>query len=188
MVQDLRGMVQGVAGPQEGDVMGAGSSGAGEADEESRDGQGGEQELSDRGLRVHGALVPGAPFSSHLPFSSPVIAPSARMRHRRQPELTRPFRSPPIRSLHLAPTSGCMAFLLSLCRSQPVPYSEQTPHGMPREFEEYHLSTDYGIVNIPPTVLPPFTSLVAALRSCGEGARVGVCGTQDEWRCARGSR
>ncbi|ERN40503.1 hypothetical protein KR51_00030500 [Rubidibacter lacunae KORDI 51-2] len=32
----------------------------------------------------------------------------------------------------------------------PVPYSEETPHGMPVEFEPYHFSDDYLIVNVPP--------------------------------------
>jgi hypothetical protein len=36
---------------------------------------------------------------------------------------------------------------------QPIPYSEQTPKGMPREFETYHESKDYTLVNVPPTFM-----------------------------------
>ncbi|MEB3280909.1 MAG: hypothetical protein VKK42_18495 [Lyngbya sp.] len=36
---------------------------------------------------------------------------------------------------------------------QPVPYSLQTPKGMPREFEQYHESEDYIIVNVPPNFM-----------------------------------
>jgi hypothetical protein len=32
---------------------------------------------------------------------------------------------------------------------QPVPYSTNTPHGMPRAFEPYHNSDDYLVVNVP---------------------------------------
>ncbi|MBC7883289.1 MAG: hypothetical protein H7Y37_18520 [Anaerolineae bacterium] len=32
---------------------------------------------------------------------------------------------------------------------QPVPYSTNTPHGMPRAFEPYHNSEDYLVVNVP---------------------------------------
>lgn len=32
---------------------------------------------------------------------------------------------------------------------QPVPYSTNTPHGMPRAFEAYHNSDDYLVVNVP---------------------------------------
>ena len=33
---------------------------------------------------------------------------------------------------------------------QPVPYSQNTPKGMPSEFERYHNSPDYAIINVPP--------------------------------------
>ena len=33
---------------------------------------------------------------------------------------------------------------------QPVPYSTATPKGMPPEFEQYHVSDDYIIINVPP--------------------------------------
>lgn len=36
---------------------------------------------------------------------------------------------------------------------QPVPYSEGTPKGMPREFEKYHGSQEYAIINVPPNFM-----------------------------------
>jgi hypothetical protein len=36
---------------------------------------------------------------------------------------------------------------------QPVPYSLLTPKGMPAEFEKYHESADYIIINIPPNFM-----------------------------------
>ncbi len=36
---------------------------------------------------------------------------------------------------------------------QPVPYSTQTPKGMPPEFESYHNSDDYIIINVPPNFM-----------------------------------
>ncbi|ACK72976.1 conserved hypothetical protein [Gloeothece citriformis PCC 7424] len=33
---------------------------------------------------------------------------------------------------------------------QPVPYSQKTPKGMLPEFETYHYSEDYIIINVPP--------------------------------------
>ena len=36
---------------------------------------------------------------------------------------------------------------------QPVPYSQQTPKGMPREFEQYHNSDEYIIINVPPNFM-----------------------------------
>jgi len=36
---------------------------------------------------------------------------------------------------------------------QPVPYSQQTPKGMPREFEQYHHHDDYIIINVPPNFM-----------------------------------
>ncbi len=32
---------------------------------------------------------------------------------------------------------------------QPVPYSRETPKGMPKEFEQYHEFSDYIIINVP---------------------------------------
>ena len=36
---------------------------------------------------------------------------------------------------------------------QPVPYSSETPKGMPAEFEKYHESSDFVIVNVPPNFM-----------------------------------
>ena len=36
---------------------------------------------------------------------------------------------------------------------QPVPYSTATPKGMPAEFEKYHESNDYAIINVPPNFM-----------------------------------
>ncbi|MGB3512987.1 MAG: hypothetical protein WBA93_27995 [Microcoleaceae cyanobacterium] len=36
---------------------------------------------------------------------------------------------------------------------QPVPYSKETPKGMPKEFEKYHESNDYLIINVPPNFM-----------------------------------
>ncbi len=36
---------------------------------------------------------------------------------------------------------------------QPVPYSMATPKGMPAEFEPYHASDDYIIINVPPNFM-----------------------------------
>ncbi|MEA5535658.1 hypothetical protein [Crocosphaera sp. XPORK-15E] len=36
---------------------------------------------------------------------------------------------------------------------QPVPYSIQTPKGMPPEFEMYYNSDDYIIINVPPNFM-----------------------------------
>jgi len=36
---------------------------------------------------------------------------------------------------------------------QPVPYSTVTPKGMPAEFEKYHQSSEYAIINVPPNFM-----------------------------------
>ncbi|MEG5159976.1 hypothetical protein QUB37_05910 [Microcoleus sp. AT3-A2] len=36
---------------------------------------------------------------------------------------------------------------------QPIPYSSETPKGMPAEFEKYHQSSDFAIVNVPPNFM-----------------------------------
>lgn len=36
---------------------------------------------------------------------------------------------------------------------QPVPYSLATPKGMPAEFEKYHDSDNYIIINVPPNFM-----------------------------------
>ncbi|MEM6751623.1 MAG: hypothetical protein AAF630_01330 [Cyanobacteria bacterium P01_C01_bin.38] len=36
---------------------------------------------------------------------------------------------------------------------QPVPYSSATPRGMPAEFEKYHESEEFVILNVPPNFM-----------------------------------
>jgi hypothetical protein len=36
---------------------------------------------------------------------------------------------------------------------QPVPYTTATPKGMPAEFQKYHESDDYFIINVPPNFM-----------------------------------
>jgi hypothetical protein len=36
---------------------------------------------------------------------------------------------------------------------QPVPYSMTTPKGMPAEYEKYHNSLEYIIINVPPNFM-----------------------------------
>ncbi len=36
---------------------------------------------------------------------------------------------------------------------QPVPYSKTTPKGMPPEYEQYHNSPEYVIINVPPNFM-----------------------------------
>ncbi|MBD6615768.1 hypothetical protein FNW02_07965 [Komarekiella sp. 'clone 1'] len=58
------------------------------------------------------------------------------------------------------------AFLKQICQNlqyekveftelffQPVPYSLATPKGMPAEFEKYHESDEYIIINVPPNFM-----------------------------------
>jgi hypothetical protein len=36
---------------------------------------------------------------------------------------------------------------------QPVPYSSETPKGMPAEFEQFYESNDHAIINVPPNFM-----------------------------------
>lgn len=36
---------------------------------------------------------------------------------------------------------------------QPVPYSQHTPKGMPRKYEQYHNCDEYIIINVPPNFM-----------------------------------
>lgn len=36
---------------------------------------------------------------------------------------------------------------------QPVPYSPETPKGMPADYEPYHQSPDYVVINVPPNFM-----------------------------------
>ncbi len=53
----------------------------------------------------------------------------------------------------VAETAHCHHIEFTELMFQPVPYSEQTPKGMPREFEPYHESEDYLIINVPPNFM-----------------------------------
>lgn len=50
----------------------------------------------------------------------------------------------------VAQQSKCSTVEFTELIFQPVPYSEATPKGMPREFEQYHESDDYIVINVPP--------------------------------------
>ncbi|MDC0833330.1 hypothetical protein POG22_09965 [Geitlerinema sp. CS-897] len=45
---------------------------------------------------------------------------------------------------------GCNGVEFTEQLFQPVPYSIETPKGMPKEFEKYHESDSYLLVNVPP--------------------------------------
>jgi hypothetical protein len=49
--------------------------------------------------------------------------------------------------------ANCQAVEFTELLFQPVPYSLGTPKGMPAEFEQYHNSEDYIIVNVPPNFM-----------------------------------
>ena len=49
--------------------------------------------------------------------------------------------------------SQCTAVEFTEKLFQPVPYSTATPKGMPAEFEQYHQSDHYIIINVPPNFM-----------------------------------
>ncbi|MBD1860277.1 MULTISPECIES: hypothetical protein [Trichocoleus] len=49
--------------------------------------------------------------------------------------------------------SQCQQVEFTKLLFQPVPYSTSTPKGMPHEFEKYHGSNNYVIVNVPPNFM-----------------------------------
>ena len=53
----------------------------------------------------------------------------------------------------IAETLGVKALDFTEMLFQPVPYSATTPKGMPAEFESYHESEDYAIINVPPNFM-----------------------------------
>jgi hypothetical protein len=55
--------------------------------------------------------------------------------------------------LQIAETLNVEALEFTELLFQPVPYSAQTPKGMPSEFEPYHESNDHAIVNVPPNFM-----------------------------------
>jgi hypothetical protein len=48
---------------------------------------------------------------------------------------------------------NCDGIEFTECLFQPVPYSTATPKGMPQEFEQYHDSPEYSIINVPPNFM-----------------------------------
>ncbi|MEA5618721.1 hypothetical protein VB711_12860 [Cronbergia sp. UHCC 0137] len=48
---------------------------------------------------------------------------------------------------------NCQAIEFTELLFQPVPYSLTTPKGMPSEFEQYHQSDEYAIINVPPNFM-----------------------------------
>ncbi|MBW4432290.1 MAG: hypothetical protein KME28_11290 [Pelatocladus maniniholoensis HA4357-MV3] len=56
---------------------------------------------------------------------------------------------------------------------QPVPYSTTTPKGMPPEFEQYHESDEYVIINVPPNFM--FTAKIfQPSRLCAVYKKLGI--------------
>jgi hypothetical protein len=55
--------------------------------------------------------------------------------------------------LQIAETLNVEALEFTELLFQPIPYSAQTPKGMPLEFESYYESKDHAIVNVPPNFM-----------------------------------
>jgi hypothetical protein len=53
----------------------------------------------------------------------------------------------------VAEQAQCQTITFTELLFQPVPYSPGTPKGMPVEFEQYHQSPDYLIINVPPNFM-----------------------------------
>jgi hypothetical protein len=53
----------------------------------------------------------------------------------------------------VAEQANCQTILFTEILFQPVPYSPGTPKGMPAEFEQYHQSPAYLIINVPPNFM-----------------------------------
>lgn len=53
----------------------------------------------------------------------------------------------------VANEAGCTGVEFTELIFQPVPYSQNTPRGMPPLFEQYHASDDYVIINVPPNYM-----------------------------------
>jgi hypothetical protein len=49
--------------------------------------------------------------------------------------------------------ASCETVIFTEILFQPVPYSPGTPKGMPAEFEQYHQSPEYLIINVPPNFM-----------------------------------
>ena len=55
----------------------------------------------------------------------------------------------PVFQQQICKNAGCGKVTFLALIFQPVPYSENTPHGMNREFEPYFKSKEHIIVNVP---------------------------------------
>ena len=55
--------------------------------------------------------------------------------------------------LQIAGQTQCQTVEFTQLLFQPVPYTPTTPKGMPVEFEQYHESADYAIINVPPNFM-----------------------------------
>ncbi|MEO0373470.1 MAG: hypothetical protein AAF329_02355 [Cyanobacteria bacterium P01_A01_bin.17] len=53
----------------------------------------------------------------------------------------------------VAQNAGCPSVEFTELIFQPVPYSKNTPKGMPPLFEQYHDSEDYVVINVPPNYM-----------------------------------
>lgn len=53
----------------------------------------------------------------------------------------------------IAQNTGCQSVEFTELIFQPVPYSKNTPKGMPPLFEQYHDSADFVIINVPPNYM-----------------------------------
>lgn len=54
---------------------------------------------------------------------------------------------------HVSHQANAMSAEFTGLLFQPVPYSTETPHGMPKEMEVYYNDPDYAIINVPPLVM-----------------------------------
>jgi cellulose biosynthesis protein BcsQ len=54
---------------------------------------------------------------------------------------------------HICQQINCERVEFTELLFQPVPYSLNTPKGMPKEFEQYHESEEFAIINIPPNFM-----------------------------------
>ena len=53
----------------------------------------------------------------------------------------------------VAEQANCQNIIFTEVLFQPVPYSPNTPKGMPAEIEQYHQSPAYLIINVPPNFM-----------------------------------
>ncbi|WP_424100274.1 hypothetical protein [Moorena producens] len=53
----------------------------------------------------------------------------------------------------VAEAAQCLRVEFTELLFKPVPYTTSTPKGMPAEYEQYHESDDYIIINVPPNFM-----------------------------------